>query len=235
MRGKLAWIRIMVVAVGLAVTLMVTGLLSQAAAQERKVPVQPSELPAPIEKAIRDAFPKGEILAIEKEVEGENPGQYDVDIRSDGKEYEVEVSAEGKVIESKEKGSDKEASASPGEKKWTDAFGQGNCTFSSVGSNRFFILAPGHQLVLQGPGEKVTITVTKETKENRQRGNEGYRGTGRRERQIEGGVEEFLRHLQKSMAMCSISAKKWTSTRMASSSGIPGPGERMRRTREPAS
>ena len=111
MRGKLAWIRVMVVAVGLAVTLMVTGLLSQAPAQERKVPVQPSELPAPIEKAIRDAFPKGEILAIEKEVEGENPGQYDVDIRSDGKVYEVEISPEGKVIESKEKGSDEEASS----------------------------------------------------------------------------------------------------------------------------
>ncbi len=164
MKGKSAGCRVMVVAVGLGAMLMVTGLFSQATAQERKVPVPPSELPAPIEKAIRGAFPKGEVLAIQKEVEGENPGQYDVDIRSDGKEYEVEVSAEGKVIESKEKGSDEEASGSPGDKKWTDAFHQEDCTFSSTGRNRFFILVPGYQLVLEGPGQKLTITVTKQTK-----------------------------------------------------------------------
>ena len=165
MRGRLAWVRVMVVAAGLIATLMVTGLLSQAVVQERKVPVQPSELPAPIQRAIRDVFPKGEILAIEKEAEGENPGQYDVDIRSEGKVYEVEVSPEGKVIESKEKGAGDEASGSAGEqKKWTDSFHQEDCTFSSVGRNRFFILVPGHQLVLQGPHEKVTITVTQETK-----------------------------------------------------------------------
>jgi len=162
--GKLAWVRVMAVAAGLTATLMVTGLLSQAAAEERKVPVQPSELPAPIEKAIHEAFPKGEVLAIEKEVEGENPGQYDVDIRSDAKVYEVEISPEGKVIESKEKGAAEKTSSSPGDTKWTDSFHQENCTFSSVGRNRFFILAPGHQLVLQGPREKVTITVTNKTK-----------------------------------------------------------------------
>lgn len=164
MRYKSAWVRIMIIAVGLTAMLMVTGLLAQAAAQERKVPVQLSELPAPIGKAIRDAFPKGEILAIQKEAEGENPGQYDVDIRSDGKEYEVEISPQGKVIEAKEKASAEEAPGSPEGKKWTESFNQENCTFSSVGRNRFFILAPGHQLVLEGPHEKVVITVTKETK-----------------------------------------------------------------------
>ena len=59
MMGRLAWVRVMVVAAGLTATLMVGTILSQAAPEERKVPVQVSELPAPIEKAVRDAFPKG--------------------------------------------------------------------------------------------------------------------------------------------------------------------------------
>jgi hypothetical protein len=142
---------------------MVIGLSAQAEAQEKKVAVRPAELPAAIAKAIRDAFPKGQIIAIEKEVEGENPGQFDIEVRSDGKEYEVEVSPEGKVIETKEKGSDEKASGTP-DKKWTDSFHPEDCTFSSVGRNRFFSLEPGHQRVLEGPHARLVITVTDETK-----------------------------------------------------------------------
>jgi len=76
----------MLITLGSSVMLAVTALPSQATAQERKVPVKPSELPAAIEKAIRQALPKGTIIRIQKEVEGEDPGQYDVDIRSGGKE-----------------------------------------------------------------------------------------------------------------------------------------------------
>jgi len=49
-------------------------------------------------------------------------------------------------------------------RKWTDSFGQENCTFSSTGRNRFFILEPGYQLVLQSNEEKVVITVLNDTK-----------------------------------------------------------------------
>jgi uncharacterized membrane protein YkoI len=152
------------VVVGLSVMLVAAGFASQAAPQEKKISVQPSELPAVIKKAIEKAFAKGQIIAIQQEAEGENPGQYDVDIRSDGKEYEVEISPEGKVIEIKEKAAEEAAQAGKQEKKWTDSFGQENCTFSSVGGNRFFILEPGHQLVLESRTEKVVITVLDETK-----------------------------------------------------------------------
>jgi hypothetical protein len=141
----------------------VIGSLSQAAEQERKVSVLPSELPAVVGKAIEEAFPKGEVIKIQKEVEGENPGQYDVDIRSGGKEYEVEISPEGKVFEVKEKMSEEESPGGEQDKKWTDSFGEDNCEFSSVGRNRFFILEPGHQLVLQSRTEKVVITVLDKT------------------------------------------------------------------------
>ena len=137
---------------------------SPAAEQERKVSVLPSELPPVVRKAIEEAFPKGEIIRIQKEVEGEDPGQYDVDIRSGGKKYEVEISPEGKVIEAKEITPVKEIPGAEQSKKWTESFDLENCTFSSVGKNRFFILEPGHQLVLESRKEKVAITVLDETK-----------------------------------------------------------------------
>jgi len=164
MKLKSGWLNAILIAVGLSTMLVVTGFPSQASAQERKVSVLPSELPAVIRKAIEEAFPNGRIIRIQKEVEGEDPGQYDVDIRSGSKEYEVEISPEGNVIESKEKAPAGTAPAPEQEKKWTDSFAQENCTFSSVGRNRFFILAPGNQLVLQSRTEKVVITVLDQTR-----------------------------------------------------------------------
>jgi hypothetical protein len=164
MKLKSAWLYATLIAVGLSPMLVVIGCTSQIAAQERKVSVMPSELPAVIRDAIEKAFPKGEIITIQKEIQGEAPGQYDVDIRSGGKEYEVEISPEGKVIETKEKMSATSDPAAKETKKWTESFGQESCTFSSVGKNRFFILEPGHQLVLQSRTEKVVITVLDETK-----------------------------------------------------------------------
>jgi multimeric flavodoxin WrbA len=164
MKLKSAWFGVILFAVGWAAIMVVIGCSHEAAAQERKVTVLKSELPAVIRKAIEEAFPKGQIIRIQKEVEGENPGQYDVDIRSGTKEYEVEISPEGNVIEIKEKGYEESAPDSEQGKKWTDSFYQETCTFSSVGRNRFFILEPGHQLVLESRMEKVVITVLDETK-----------------------------------------------------------------------
>ena len=164
MKLKSGWLNAILIAVVLSTMLVVTGLPSQASAQERKVSVPPSELPDVIRKAIEEAFPNGRIIRIQKEVEGEDPGQYDVDIRSGSKEYEVEISPEGNVIESKEIMPAETAPAPEQEKKWTDSFALENCTFSSVGRNRFFILAPGHQLVLQSRTEKVVITVLDKTR-----------------------------------------------------------------------
>jgi len=164
MKLKSGWLGAILVAVGLSTMLVVIGCASEAAAQERKVSVLQSELPAVIRKAIEEAFPKGQIIRIEKEVEGEDPGQYDVDIRLGAKEYEVEISPEGNVIEIKEMTAARGDLGPEQGKKWTDFFGQENCTFSSVGRNRFFILEPGHQLVLESRTEKVVITVLDKTK-----------------------------------------------------------------------
>ena len=164
MKLKSGWFSAILIAVGVSAVVVVIGFSSRVGAQERKVDVLPEELPAVIKKAMEKAFPEGQIIRIQKEAEGENPGQYDVDLRSGGKVYEVEISPEGKVLEKKEISSG--AGAPPGaqDKKWTEFFDLENRTFSSVGRNRFFILEPGHQLVLESSTEKVVITVLDETK-----------------------------------------------------------------------
>jgi len=140
---------------------------------EKKESVAVADLPSEIKQAIEKEFPGGEILAIEKEVEGEDPGQYDVEIRMDGKEYEVEIAPDGSIKETKEtekaeiakeaeENSAKDASAES--KKWTESFDIDKCTFASVGRNKFFILEPGFQIVLANDEDKVTITVLDETK-----------------------------------------------------------------------
>jgi len=148
---------------GSATMLVVTSLSCHGATQERKVAVQPSELSPAIAKAIKDAFPDGRITKIEQELEGEDPGQYDVEIQSGEKQYELEISPEGKIIESKEVTAAATAGGSEQGKKWTQSFGEENCTFSSTGRNRFFILEPGYQLILESDKEKVAITVLNET------------------------------------------------------------------------
>jgi hypothetical protein len=186
------------IAAGLCNMLAITIFPSQAAAEERKVPVRQSELPATISKAIKEALPNGRIIKIEKEIEGEDPGQYDFLIRSDGKDYEVEVSPEGEVIEVKEVTSVEDAPAAEQGKKWTKSFNLENCTFSTIGRNRFFILEPGHQLVLQSSEEKVVITVLAETKKI---GNVKTRVVEERE--------------EKNGELAEVSRNRWTITKMA--------------------
>ncbi len=157
------WFGVIVIAV-VFVSMAAEEAKSQAEVQERKIAVQASELPAAVRKAIDKAVPGGVIIAIEKEVEGKDVGQYDVEMRSGEKEYEVEISPEGKVLEVKERTPEKATSASGRAKKWTDSFCQDKCRFSSAGGNRFFSLKPGHQLVLQSRREKVVITVLNKTK-----------------------------------------------------------------------
>jgi hypothetical protein len=44
--------------------------------------------------------------------------------------------------------------------KYTDSFNLKNCTMSTTGTNPYFILEPGYQLVFEGAGDKGPINVT---------------------------------------------------------------------------
>ena len=47
---------------------------------------------------------------------------------------------------------------------WQEDFALSTCTLATRGSNAYFVLQPGHQLVLQGGRTKLQITVLDETK-----------------------------------------------------------------------
>lgn len=151
--------------------LTVAGAWGAVEAPEKKVTVKASELPTTIKKAIKEAFPRGKILRIEKEVQGKDSGQYDVEIRSEGKVYEVEISPAGTVIETKQiseaadDGNGGKTKAVDGGMKWTDNFQMEKRSFSATGRNRFFSLEPGHQIVIESKSEKVIIKVLDETKQ----------------------------------------------------------------------
>jgi hypothetical protein len=47
---------------------------------------------------------------------------------------------------------------------WQDSFAISSCNLQTTGRNEYFILEPGYQLVLEGGGERVQITVLDDTK-----------------------------------------------------------------------
>jgi hypothetical protein len=47
---------------------------------------------------------------------------------------------------------------------WQEQFNISSCAFTTVGKNRYFVLEPGFQLVLEGGDTKLQITVLDETK-----------------------------------------------------------------------
>jgi len=52
----------------------------------------------------------------------------------------------------------------PAERAWQDRFDLAACTLSATGRSRYFVLEPGFQLVLEGGGTRVQITVLDETR-----------------------------------------------------------------------
>jgi hypothetical protein len=48
--------------------------------------------------------------------------------------------------------------------QWQENFDLAKCKLSTTGKNKYFVLEPGHQLILEGEDEKVQITVLDKTK-----------------------------------------------------------------------
>ncbi len=119
MKLNSGWLYTILLAAVLYKMLVTAVFSSRSITQERKVTMPPSELPVVIRNAIEQVFPEGQIIAIQKEVEGEDPGRYDVEMRSDGKEYEIEISPEGKVIEIEEKTPAAKIAEAKQGRKWT--------------------------------------------------------------------------------------------------------------------
>jgi len=77
----------------------------RAKATEQKAEVAAADLPAVVTAAVLKALPDGKITGSEKEVE-DGKVVYDVEVMVGDAKYEVEVSAEGEVIEIEQEGKD---------------------------------------------------------------------------------------------------------------------------------
>jgi len=66
-----------------------------AVALQENVPI--NRLPNPVTAAIKNRFPKSELLSAEKDLEN-GKVKYEVKVRSDGKNYDVDVTPSGKIL-----------------------------------------------------------------------------------------------------------------------------------------
>ena len=161
--------RLVVVALSV---IMLTLSLIPALAQEGEKKVGIDQVPAEVKSAILKEVGDGKLVDIGEFTEGEKK-LYEIEMVVDGKEFDVLFSSDGKVLrktfeglkategeEEKETGTETEV--------FQDSFDLESRDFASTGRNKYFILEPGYQLVLEGKeGEhsvQLVITVLSETK-----------------------------------------------------------------------
>lgn len=137
---------------------------------EKKVGID--QVPAEVKTAILKEVGDGRLVDIGVLTQGDKK-VYEIEMVVDNKEYDVLFSSTGEVLRKtfeglkaeegkEEKGADKKADA------FQDSFDLENRELASTGRNKYFILEPGYQLVLEGKeGEhtvRLEISVLDETK-----------------------------------------------------------------------
>ena len=137
---------------------------------EKKIGID--QVPAEVKTAILKEVGDGRLVDIGVLAQEEKK-VYEIEMVVDNKEYDVSFSSTGEVLRKtfeglkaeegkEEKGADKKADT------FQDSFDLENRDFASTGRNKYFILEPGYQLVLEGKegehGVKLEITVLNETK-----------------------------------------------------------------------
>lgn len=158
--------------VALSVIILTISLFT-ALAQEGEKKVGIDQVPAEVKAAILKEVGDGKLVDIGEFTEGQKK-LYEIEMVVDGKEFDVLFSSEGKVlkktfegVKAPKKAKDKKETRKKAE-IFQDSFDLNNRDFASTGRNKYFILEPGYQLVLEGKeGEhtvKLEITVLSETK-----------------------------------------------------------------------
>ena len=174
--------RAVIVALGV---IALAASLASAPAQEGEKKVTLDQVPAKVKAAILKEVGHGKLVDIGVFTDGKKK-TYEIEMVVDGKEYDVLFATNGKVLKRKFEGSvgqEQEEEEEKGEEKeetrsqpaathvggtFQDAFDLEHRTLSTTGRNRYFILEPGYQLVLEGKeGQKkvkLVITVLDETR-----------------------------------------------------------------------
>jgi hypothetical protein len=165
------------------VTACSEGNLMQAQESETKVKLE--QVPAPVRKAIEQAVGDGKLIDI-GEIRTDATSTFEIEIQRDGKEIDVTFDASGREIartveggnvgEQPDEGSDDDDNDEGDEDddpkvavKFQHFFDLEHRELSTTGHNRYLVLEPGYQLVLEGKdGEhraRLEISVLDETRE----------------------------------------------------------------------
>lgn len=167
MTRPLGWL----VVVALSV-LMLTVSLVPALAQEGEKKVGIDQVPTKVKAAIVEEVGDGRLVDIGEFTEG-GKKLYEIEMVVGNKEFDVLFSSAGKVLRKtleglKAKEDEEEKETDEKADTFQDSFDLENRNLASKGRNKYFILEPGYQLVLEGKeGEhtvKLAITVLGETK-----------------------------------------------------------------------
>jgi hypothetical protein len=152
--------------------LMLTVSLVPALAQDGEKKVGIDQVPAEVKAAILKEVGDGRLVDIGEFAEGEKK-LYEIEMVVGNKEFDVLFSSAGKVLRKtfegfKAKEGDEKKETDEKADTFQDSFDLENRNLVSKGRNKYFILEPGYQLVLEGKeGEhtvKLVITVLAETK-----------------------------------------------------------------------
>lgn len=123
--------------------------------------LDPKNLPKKVKDAVEAKYPKSTVKKAEVLTEfedGEEETSHEVQIvTADGKTLELVVDDEGEV---EVKGADEADEAD----EFTADFAAEKADLVATGRNPYFILEPGHQLVLEGGDDRPTITVLDQTR-----------------------------------------------------------------------
>ena len=137
-------------------------------AQEGEKKVSIDHVPAKVKAAILKAVGAGKLVDIGEFTKGKVKS-YEIEVVVDGKEFDILFSSNGSVLrktfEGFKAGGRHEIAKPDG---FQNSFDLDNREFSTTGRNKYFILEPGHQLVLKGKDKEhkveLAITVLDETK-----------------------------------------------------------------------
>jgi len=134
---------------------------------EKKITLD--KVPGKVKKAILKAVGNGRLVDIGV-FTGGGKKLYEIEMVVDGREFDVLFSSDGKVVRKTFEGFKAKGKKSAGKKAdpFQNSFDLESRELASRGSNRYFILEPGYQLVLEGKeGERTVqlkVTILSETK-----------------------------------------------------------------------
>jgi hypothetical protein len=154
-----------VVAVVLSIFVL-TFFPATAHAQGKEAKVSIDQVPAMVRAAILKEVGAGRLVDIGEFTDGAKK-TYEIEMVVDGKEYDVLFSSDGKVLKKSFEGykadkpdEDEADEDAPGaDIRYQDSFDIENRQLASVGRNRYFILEPGYQLLLEGKEGEHTVTL----------------------------------------------------------------------------